>query len=151
MLTPEDLKNPKPVIVMTVGGYDPLHIGHISHFKEAKKLGDVLIVVVQSDKWLVRKKGKYLISLSDRMEIIRNLEPVDYVIGWHDDTISCHRIIEALRPNVFAKGGDRTKDNLPKEEIETCKRLGVEIAYNVGARKIRSSSELLSNYHNNDK
>jgi len=139
-----------PIIVLTVGGFDPLHIGHISHFKEAKKLGDILIVGVQSDMWLTRKKGNFLMTLSDRMEIIRNLEPVDHVLGWDDGRTDCARIIEAIRPSIFAKGGDRGQGNIPSEEVDICNKLGVKVIYDIGGKKLRSSSELLNNYHNGE-
>ena len=71
-------------VVLVTGGFDPLHSGHIEYFKEAKKLGDKLIVGVNSDAWLTRKKGKPFMPIQERVEIIRNLKMVDDVLTWDD-------------------------------------------------------------------
>jgi len=135
----------KNKIVATSGGFDPLHIGHLELLNEAKKLGDKLVIIVNGDQWLIRKKGKFLMGLADRMEIIRNLKMVDYVIGWDDGTENVCGALEVLRPDIFAKGGDRTLENIP--ERKTCEKLGIKMVFGIG-KKIRSSSELLNNYHN---
>ena len=144
MVKSGDLKNNK--IIAVSGGFDPLHIGHIELFREAKQLGNKLIVIVNGDQWLIRKKGKFLMVLSDRMEIIRNLKMVDYVIGWDDGTENVCGALEAIRPDVFVNGGDRTRKNIP--EVAVCKKLGIEMIFEVG-KKIRSSSDLLNNYERN--
>ena len=72
------------IIVVVTGGFDPLHSGHIVYFKDAKKLGDKLIVGINSDEWLVNKKGRPFMPLSERSEIIKNLTVVDEVITFDD-------------------------------------------------------------------
>lgn len=137
-------KNKK--IVMVSGGFDPVHIGHVRLFREAKKLGDELVVVLNNDNWLRFKKGFTFMSEHDRKEILESLRFVDRVIiTAHEENtedISVCRELELIRPHVFANGGDRREDNIP--EYEVCQRLGIEMVFNVGdGGKIRSSSELV--------
>jgi len=136
----------KKRVVMVSGGFDPVHVGHLEMFKEAKKLGDVLIAVVNCDSWLVRKKGKFFMNQKDRAELIRNIGYVDdvYILENRSDDVGV--AIEKIRPHVFANGGDRKDESLIPES-PTCKKLGVEMIFNVGkSGKIRSSSELLEKY-----
>jgi len=141
-------KNSSKVVAVS-GGFDPLHVGHIRMFEEAKKLGDKLVVIVNGDFWLERKKGKAFMPLADRMEIIRNLKMVDYVIGWDDGTENVCGALEIIKPDIFANGGDRKcEKDIPEAKI--CKKLGIKMAFNVGGKKLRSSSELLRNYENNN-
>ncbi len=134
-------------VVMVSGGFDPIHIGHVRLFEEAKKLGDELIVVINNDNWLKLKKGYTFMSEADRKEIIASLRPVDRVIltshrsGTADITVCLE--LQKIRPHVFANGGDR-KENVPVPEYEVCRRLGIEMVFNVGrGGKVRSSSELV--------
>ena len=140
------LKKSKKV-VMVSGGFDPVHIGHVRLFEEAKKLGDELVVVVNNDNWLKFKKGYTFMADVDRKEIIESFRPVDRVIltshepGTTDITVC--RELELVRPHTFANGGDR-KENVPVPEYEVCRRLGIEMVFNVGyGGKVRSSSELV--------
>jgi len=133
-------------LVMVSGGFDPVHIGHVRMFEEAKKLGDELVVVINNDNWLQLKKGFAFMPEADRKEIIEAFDAVDKVVltshkpGTTD--ISVCKEIETLRPHIFANGGDRKHDNIP--EYELCKRLGIEMAFNVGhGGKVRSSSEMV--------
>jgi cytidyltransferase-like protein len=110
--------------VLVTGGFDPLHSGHIAYLKSAKELGSYLIVGVNSDEWLSRKKGKPFMPFEERAEIIRNLAMVDEVIAFDDsDNTACDaikKILETLNIDehlIFANGGDRTKDNIPEMEI----------------------------------
>lgn len=138
----------KEILVMVCGGFDPLHIGHIDHFKKAKALGDKLLVVTQGDDWLVRKKGKCFMTLDDRISMIKELKCVDYVIGWKSDRDDQGETLELIRPDIFAKGGDRKDINsIPKEEVDACKKYGIRLVFGVDGR-IRSSSELLKRYCN---
>ena len=133
--------------VMVSGGFDPIHVGHIRMFKEAKKLGDWLVVVVNSDEWLKRKKGRVFMNQNERVEIIRELGPIDevYILESKKDDVS--EAIEKFKPNIFANGGDRRNESeIP--ETEVCNKFGVEMVFNIGGGKVRSSSELLSEYHN---
>ena len=83
-------------VVLVTGGFDPLHSGHISYFKEAKKLGDKLVVGLNSDEWLTRKKGKPFMPIKERVEIIRNLKMVDDVLTWEDNDDSASGAIFKL-------------------------------------------------------
>ena len=142
-------KNKKEKVVMVSVGGDPIHIGHVEHFQAAKKLGDKLIVVVNCDAWLLRKKGKVFMSQDDRAFIIKEFGCVDEVFILESDRDDVGEAIEKFRPDIFANGGDRkNEEDIPEAEI--CKKLGVEMIFNVGERgKIRSSSELLEVYSQN--
>ncbi len=142
-------KDSNKKIVMISGGFDPLHIGHIRYMQEAKKLGDKLIVVINNDNWLRKKKGKEFMSELERKEIIEALSCVDEVIisGHIKDTedMSVCAEVEKVRPDIFANGGDRFADNVP--EFKLCNDLKIQMVFNVGeGGKIRSSSELVKDY-----
>ncbi len=135
------------VVVAISGGFDPIHVGHIRYIKEAKKLGDVLIVIINNDNWLVKKKGYAFMSEAERKEIVESIIGVDkVVITRHvkdtEDKSVCDMLRE-LRPNIFANGGDRFEDNIP--EVAVCREIGCEMVFNVGAGgKIQSSSDLVA-------
>jgi cytidyltransferase-like protein len=145
------VKNKKKKIVMVSGGFDPIHIGHVRMMQEAKKLGDKLIVVINNDNWIRKKKGKEFMPEHDRKEIIEALAGVDEVfLSGHKkntkDRSVCEEI-KKIRPHIFANGGDRKPDGDPIPEVTVCKKLGIEIVYNVGrGGKVRSSSDLLKEY-----
>ena len=107
-------------IVLVTGGFDPLHSGHIAYFDSAKKLGDKLIVGVNSDSWLERKKGRSFMPIDERTTIIHNLKMVDGVILFNDDdgsSVEAIKNVQQLFPNdqvIFANGGDRTAKNIPE-------------------------------------
>lgn len=128
--------------VAVSGGFDPLHLGHLRMFTEAKALGDYLIVIINGDSWLKRKKGYAFMHSLTRAAIIGSLSMVDEVYIY--DSENRNDVAEALRklrPDVFANGGDRKADNTP--EVGTCKELGIEMAYNVGGGKVESSSAMV--------
>jgi D-beta-D-heptose 7-phosphate kinase/D-beta-D-heptose 1-phosphate adenosyltransferase len=110
-------------IVLVTGGFDPLHSGHIAYLKAAKQLGDILVVGVNSDSWLTRKKGAPFMPLLERTNIVRNLKMVDYVIDFPDNDGSAKGAIQMVRQSypqdqiIFANGGDRTNDNIPEMDI----------------------------------
>jgi cytidyltransferase-like protein len=110
-------------IVLITGGFDPLHSGHIAYFKAAKTLGDMLIVGLNSDDWLVRKKGAAFMPWNERLCIINNLSMVDEVYTFDDDDGSAKHFIQQARAHypdaelIFANGGDRTKDNIPEMNV----------------------------------
>ena len=135
-------------IVVTSGGFDPVHIGHIRCIQESAAIATphgVLVVIVNGDGFLVRKKGKPFMPHQERMEIIDALRGVDYVTGWDDGSQTVVGALELLQPHVFAKGGDRSvSSNVP--EVGVCERIGCRIAYGVGGTdKIQSSSNLIKN------
>lgn len=132
-------------VVMVSGGFDPVHIGHLQMFEEAKKLGDKLVVVLNCDNWLIRKKGKYFMNQEDRAAIIRGFGCVDDVFILESGRDDVGEAIEKIRPQVFANGGDRkAEENIPEAKI--CREYGVEMVFNVGGAKIQSSSWLLKRY-----
>ena len=140
------MKSKKEIIVMVSGGFDPIHVGHLRMFAEAKKLGTKLVVVLNCDAWLTRKKGKAFMAQDERAELIRGFECVDEVFVLESDRNDVVEAIQKFRPHIFANGGDRKEEkDIPEAEI--CKKLGVEMVFNVGGGKIRSSSELLKSYH----
>ena len=132
-------------VVATGGGFDPLHIGHIRLFNAAKRLGDTLVVILNSDDFLIRKKGYVFMTYHERWEVIVNLKSVDFVIECIDKDQTVAKTLEMLKPDIFAKGGDKNIDNIPESEREVCKRLGIKIVSLVGGRKVQSSSQLIEN------
>jgi cytidyltransferase-like protein len=130
-------------IVLITGGFDPLHSGHIAYFKAAKKLGDLLIVGVNSDEWLARKKGAPFMPYRERAEIVRNIVGVDFVIDFNDSDGSARHAIQMTRqsypgnPIIFANGGDRTQENIPEMSVEDPK---LEFVFGVGGEDKKNSS-----------
>jgi D-beta-D-heptose 7-phosphate kinase/D-beta-D-heptose 1-phosphate adenosyltransferase len=138
----------KPVIVAVSGGFDPIHIGHVRMFNEAKALGDKLIVIINNDAWLRTKKGQEFMSAEERKEIIEAFEAVDDVVvtshGENDPDRSVCRELASIRPHIFANGGDRKPDGDPVPEVILCEELGIEMLYNIGVGgKVQSSSWLI--------
>ena len=126
-------------IVATSGYFDPLHVGHLECFELAKKLGDKLIVIVNSDLQAKLKKGKSFMKEKDRIKIISALKCVDEVfLSIDKDQTQCESL-KYLKPNIFAKGGDRMSNEIP--ELKICKELDIKIVDGLG-KKIRSSSDL---------
>jgi cytidyltransferase-like protein len=139
-------------IILVTGGFDPLHSGHIAYFKKARELGDKLVVGINSDAWLARKKGQPFMPWEERATIVAALYDVDRVINFNDDDNSAKDAIRKAReifPNhqiVFANGGDRTKDNIPEMELLD-KYLNLEFVFGVGGEdKINSSSWILQEW-----
>ena len=142
--------------VAVSGGFDPLHIGHIELMEEAKSLGDKLIVIVNNDNWLSLKKGQPFMPEAERKAIIEALRCVDEVVltshTEKDTDMSVCRELEKIKPDIFANGGDRKPDGDPVPEVEVCKKLGIEMVYNVGkSGKIQSSSWLIKKAKENSK
>ena len=138
------MKTIEEVIVATGGGFDPLHIGHIRLFKAAKKLGTKLIVILNSDRFLIEKKGYVFMPFEERKEIIENLKDIDVVIDCIDGDQSVARTLKQIQPDIFAKGGDRNIDNIPEAERKVCKELGIKVVSLVGGTKVQSSSDLVN-------
>ncbi|OGZ19961.1 MAG: hypothetical protein A2626_00820 [Candidatus Nealsonbacteria bacterium RIFCSPHIGHO2_01_FULL_38_55] len=145
----KDSSKKKKIIVAVSGGFDPIHVGHIRMFEQAKNLGDELVVILNNDNWLKKKKGFVFIPQDERKEIIESIKRVDRVIitkhGRNPEDMSVQIELEKLRPDIFANGGDRTKKNIP--EVSTCKKINCKMVFNVGkGGKIQSSSWLLENF-----
>ena len=129
-------------VIVVSGGFDPLHSGHISYFKDANSYGDKLIVALNSDSWLENKKGKFFMPFSERKSIIESLKYVDEVIDFDDDEIgSCIRALEKVKDLhkgeeiYFANGGDRDKENIPEMSVE-----GISFIFGVGGDDKKNSS-----------
>jgi D-beta-D-heptose 7-phosphate kinase/D-beta-D-heptose 1-phosphate adenosyltransferase len=134
-------------IVAVSGGFDPIHVGHVRMIRDAATHGHV-IVIANSDDWLVRKKGYVFMPWSERAEIIRNIKGVTAVFEADDDDNTVTESLLRLKPDIFANGGDRKTDNTP--EMKVCNELGIEMIWNVGGGKIQSSSELVANQRRKD-
>jgi len=138
------------VVVCTSGGYDPLHPGHASCIVESKGYGDTLVVVVNGDSFLRRKKGRPFQDLDTRCDVVATVRGVDYVVKFEiegDDTVT--EALRAIRPRYFTKGGDRVKGkSLPPSEEAVCREFSIEIIDGVGRRKEWSSSDLLADWGN---
>ena len=136
-------------VVLVTGGFDPLHSGHIAYFKAARELGDHLVVGVNSDEWLTRKKGRPFMPFEERCAIIKELACVDQVIGFNDSDDTANHAIFQLQSTtgsgtkiIFANGGDRTKSNIPEMQYTN-----VEFAFGVGGEnKANSSSWILDEW-----
>lgn len=126
-------------IVATSGYFNPLHKGHIRLFKEAKALGDFLVVIVNNDKQVELKGGEFM-DENERLEIVRSIKYVDLAILSCDSDSTVNESLKILRPDIFAKGGDKNAHNIP--EIEMCSHLGIKIISGVGGDKVQSSSWL---------
>jgi len=126
--------------VAVSGGFDPVHVGHVRMIQEASEYGDV-IVIVNSDEWLGRKKGYSFMPFNERAEIIAGLKGVVEVVRANDDDNTVCKSLEIIAPDYFANGGDRKSDNTP--EMDVCDRLGIEMLWNIGGEKIQSSSDLV--------
>jgi cytidyltransferase-like protein len=142
-------KYKQPIVVAVSGGFDPIHIGHIRMLKNAKKLGDKLVVILNNDYWLIQKKGIAFISEDERMEIVKAISYVDDVVltnhPHNNNDMSICPELEILRPDIFANGGDRFLENIP--EAEVCKQIGCEMVFDVGeGGKVQSSSWLLEKF-----
>ena len=121
-------------VVIVSGGFDPIHSGHISYINAASSLGDKLIVALNSDDWLINKKGKFFMPFNERKNIIENLKKVDSVIDFEDDendsAINALLKVKNMYPDaniIFANGGDRNKDNIPEMSMSE-----IEFKFGVG-------------------
>jgi cytidyltransferase-like protein len=137
-------------LVLITGGFDPLHSGHIAYIQSAKKLGDTLVVGVNSDAWLTRKKGSPFMSFDERMTIVKNIKDVDFVLEFNDDDGSAKSAIKLARQTwpdhkiIFANGGDRTDANIPEMDIRDS---NLQFVFGVGGfNKANSSSWILQEW-----
>tara|TARA_A100001515_G_scaffold135614_1_gene126698 strand:+ start:285 stop:812 length:528 start_codon:yes stop_codon:yes gene_type:complete len=135
---------PKPTPYTTVcvsGGFDPVHIGHLRMIQEASKFGNV-IVIVNSDDWLMRKKGYIFMPFNERCEILEGFTATSSTISVDDSDNTVCEALRRIKPDYFANGGDRKTNNTP--EMNVCEELGIEMLWGVGGGKIQSSSTLVS-------
>ena len=137
-------------VVIITGGFDPLHSGHLSYIKAARDLGDVLIIGVNSDEWLARKKGRSFMPFEERISIIQSLQGVEYAIPFNDKDNSAKDAILWARKAfpqskiIFANGGDRTLNNIPEMDIIDD---NIEFVFGVGGEdKANSSSWILEEW-----
>ena len=140
----------KDITVAVSGGFDPIHIGHIRMFQEAKKLGDRLVVIMNNDNWLNKKKGYSFMSENERKEILEAIKGVDEVVitshAPNTEYMSVCGELEKIRPDIFANGGDRFKDNIP--EVAVCESIGCKMVFGLGQDgKVQSSSWLLKRFY----
>ena len=144
--THADIHNER--LIVTSGGFDPMHVGHLrcllGSADFARKIGGrtKLAVIVNSDGFLLRKKGYSFMPEPERMEIIAGVQGVDYVVPWDDGGQTVTGALAVLKPFAFTKGGDRdAASNVP--EFELCEQMGTQVIFNVGGGKIQSSSTLV--------
>ena len=139
-------------VSLVTGGFDPIHSGHIAYFERAKDLSDYLVVGLNTNEWLTRKKGQYFLPWIERAEIIRHLDMVDAVVSWEDEDDSAFgaiaKCLEISEKVIFCNGGDRIKTNTPE-----IKGYGddprVEFKFAIGGDdKMNSSSWILNDYFN---
>ena len=136
-------------VIIVSGGFDPIHSGHIEYFKSARKYGDILIVALNSDSWLKKKKGNFFMPFEERQSIIKSIKYVDKVIDFQDDENgSCIHALEKIKimyPGdeiFFANGGDRNNMNIPEMSVA-----GIQFLFSVGGdNKKNSSSWILKNW-----
>jgi cytidyltransferase-like protein len=130
-------------IVLVTGGFDPVHSGHIAYFKAARTLGDQLIVGLNSDEWLARKKGRAFMPWNERLAVINNLSMVDEVYTFDDTDGSAKHFIQQVRAHypdaqlIFANGGDRTAKNIPEMDVADS---NIEFVFGVGGEDKKNSS-----------
>jgi D-beta-D-heptose 7-phosphate kinase/D-beta-D-heptose 1-phosphate adenosyltransferase len=135
-------------IVALSGGFDPIHVGHIRMIQSAAEMGDV-IVIANSDEWLMRKKGYVFMKYEERQEILNAIKGVYDVVKASDiDDTVCATLL-FLRPDIFANGGDRKEGNVP--EYSLCEDMGIEMKFSVGGDdKPQSSSWLIEKVMNKE-
>lgn len=149
------MENRKKVLVITSGGFDPLHDGHIEYLRMASKLfeDERHICIVNTDEFLKKKKGYVFMDINKRLAIMSELKCIDDVIVSIDEDMTVCKTIEVIAKCnkkhydriVFAKGGDRFAGEIPESNI--CNKYGIEIIDGLG-KKIASSSKLVENQRN---
>ncbi|MFA6358843.1 MAG: adenylyltransferase/cytidyltransferase family protein [Candidatus Omnitrophota bacterium] len=122
----------RKVKVAIAGGFDPIHAGHIDHIRKASLLGDYLVVIVARDIQLIKKKGYCFLPLAERLEIVRAIKGVNEVVVNIDKDLGCAATLELIKPDIFAKGGDRIVGNIPYAEVDICNKINCRLVYGVG-------------------
>ena len=162
----------KKAVIVLSGGFDPVHKGHMRMFREASWLGHQVIVGLNSDDWLSRKKGKPFMDFYERKEILEGIKYISNVIPFNDSDDTANELLNRVRTMYnsgtfnhdyhdtnptgrndyqifFANGGDRTTDNVP--EMKVCKDLDITMLWGIGGGKIQSSSWLINGSKNEQK
>ena len=127
-------------VICVSGGFDPVHIGHLRMIEAASHYGEV-VVIVNSDAWLMRKKGYIFMPFDERCEILQGFSAVSRTTYVKDEDDTVCEALKRIKPFYFANGGDRKTDNTP--EMEVCKKEGIELLWSMGGGKIQSSSQLV--------
>jgi cytidyltransferase-like protein len=129
-------------IVCVSGYFDPVHVGHLEYFKESKKIGSKLMVIVNNDEQAILKKGKAFMPVDERIKIIKEFRCVDFVVKSIDTDRTVCKTLETLqpKPDYFCNGGDQNNNTIPETEI--CNKVGIELRDGFGD-KIQSSSWLI--------
>ena len=133
------MSNKNKIRVAVSGYFDPIHVGHLEYLKMAKELGDSLVVIVNNNHQCELKKGKPFMDQNDRLEIVKALRFVDEVFLSVDKDRTVCKSLEAVKPDIFANGGDRATSEVPETPI--CKKYNIKMVDGLGD-KIRSSSNL---------
>jgi D-beta-D-heptose 7-phosphate kinase/D-beta-D-heptose 1-phosphate adenosyltransferase len=135
----------RPLVAVS-GGFDPIHKGHIQMILDAAKYGDV-VVILNSDEWLERKKGYKFMDFGQRSFIAGSIKGVILTTGVDDSDGTVCEALRRIRPHYFANGGDRKTDNTP--EMDVCNELGIKMLWNIGGGKTESSSWLVNKMKEN--
>lgn len=139
----------KPIVLLS-GGFDPYHDGHSRMFQKAAGIGEIC-VILNSDNWLLKKKGHNFMSITQRADVLNSVEGVEWI--WESKTESdVSKDIEEISKNpyfenrmlIFGKGGDRNANNTPEQAI--CEKLGIPVIFGLGGNNNQSSSKLLKNW-----
>tara|TARA_R110002020_G_scaffold114349_1_gene262978 strand:- start:115 stop:573 length:459 start_codon:yes stop_codon:yes gene_type:complete len=130
--------NKKTIVVS--GGFDPIHVGHLRMMQEAAQHG-LLTVVLNSDEWLLKKKGYVFMPWEERAELIESYNFVNQVVMAQDKDKTVVKSLDELRPDIFANGGDRENTNTP--EAKFCRENDIEMMFGIGGGKIQSSSTIV--------
>jgi len=133
-------------VVLVCGGFDPIHAGHISLLEEAARLGNNLVIALNSDSWLEREKGYVLFTWADRKIILDALACVDEVIGFDDRDGTACAALRKVRPSWFCNGPGKNEYTTPESEL--CRRLDIGSVWNCGGLIIRSSVDSLKRVRN---
>jgi len=131
--------------IVISGGLDPIHVGHIKMIQAAAELGNV-IVVLNSDEWLKRKKGYVFMPFKERSYLLQQIKGVSEVSAVDDSDGTVCEALKRLKPDMFGNGGDRTSKNTPERSV--CNELNIEMIWNLGGKKIQSSSGLVNTLFN---
>src|SRR3972149_92967 len=130
----------KKVTVAVSGAFDPIHAGHIRYIREAVKLGDRLVVILNKDDFLMKKKGFVFWPFNERKEILEAIEGVDEIVAAIDEDQTVRKTLEQIKPAACAKGGAAASGKIP--EVDTCRAIGCKVVTNVGGGQMHTETEV---------